>query len=175
MSWILRLHRIDAQKESTLGEFIPEEARRAETAPARICWSLEEALRPVKIQGETAIPAGLYPLQLVHDSPLALDYYERFPWFRGLPSIGRVPNFSAIRIHIGNDAVDPVDPSDTTDDDTDGCPLPGMRREILPSGDWRVLDSAVAFKELCEVIYAAGDLHGFDNLWIRVEDDDVLL
>lgn len=173
MTWILRLHRLDAQEESTLGEFVEEVA--GDTAPPRICWSLEEAIRPVKIQGETAIPAGLFPLRLVHDSPLALKYYDRWDWFKGLPSIEDVPNFTAVRIHPGNDAVDPDDPADTTDDDTDGCPLPGRTRQQLATGDWRMVDSGVAFKELCEVIYAAAELHGAGNLWIRVEDDDVRL
>lgn len=173
MTWDLRLHRIDGQKESTLGEFIPPAD--GDEAPPRISWSLEEAHRPVKVQGETCIPPGLYPLRLVHDSPLALIYYERFDWFRGLPSIEDVPNFTAIRIHPGNDAVNPDDPTDTTNDDTDGCPLPGSGRQILSSGDWRVTDSGTAFKELCLTIYAAADEHGEDELRIQVEDDDIIV
>lgn len=49
-----------------------------------------------KVYGQTAIPAGTYPL--------TLSYSTRFK--RLLPEIHNVPGFSGIRIHAGNTAED---------------------------------------------------------------------
>lgn len=56
--------------------------------------SMEDTVRlnGVKIQGQTAIPAGKYRI--------ALDYSERFK--KILPHILDVPNFTGIRVHAGN-------------------------------------------------------------------------
>lgn len=65
-------------------------------------YTLEDALRVQKINGESAIPAGRYPLVLTY-SP---------KYNKNLPEILGVPGFSGIRIHGGNNK-----------DDTDGCIL----------------------------------------------------
>ena len=71
------------------------------------CWTLEDVVRPVKIPGETAIPAGRYDVRL--------SLSQRFQ--KVLPEVLAVPGFTGIRIHAGN-----------TQADTHGCVLVGRVR-----------------------------------------------
>lgn len=81
----------------------------------RFCDTLEDPIREVagvpvekwKIKGETAIPAGAYPLVLSQSLRFA----------RLLPEVLNVPGFVGIRIHAGN-----------TIADTEGCLLVGSAR-----------------------------------------------
>jgi hypothetical protein len=70
-------------------------------------YTLEDALRPFKIKGKTAIPFGFYKI--------VLSKSTRFG--RVMLEILDVRGFSGIRIHGGNDEFD-----------TDGCPLLGANR-----------------------------------------------
>lgn len=93
------------------------------------CFTLEDVVRPVKIKGITAIPAGMYEV--------VVSFSARFQ--RLLPLLLAVPNFDGVRIHTGN-----------TDADTEGCLLVGRTR----SADF-VSESRAAFAPLFAVIQAA--------------------
>ena len=69
------------------------------------CDTLEDAIRPVKIPNETAIPAGTYKVEVT--------YSPRFK--RNLPLLIDVPNYTGIRIHEGSNK-----------DRTSGCILVGF-------------------------------------------------
>jgi len=82
-----------------------------------------EEIRRIKIPHLTCIPTGLYRVQM-HPS---VKHGREVPW------ILNVPGFQYIQIHPGNTA-----------GDTDGCLLPGTRRDISrmvithsrPACDW---------------------------------------
>ena len=81
------------------------------------CDTLEDTVRDTKVYGETAIPAGMYEVDIV--------YSRKFK--RYLPHIKNVPDFLGIMIHPGNTAKD-----------TEGCILVGKNTEkgkVLESRD----------------------------------------
>lgn len=71
------------------------------------CFICEDAVRPTKIHGQTAIPAGRYEI-IIRLSPT---------FKRELPLLLNVPNYEGVLIHSGN-----------TEADTKGCLLPGRTR-----------------------------------------------
>jgi len=72
---------------------------------AEICYTLEDPVRDVKIQGKTAIPAGTYRVTLENSPKFGPDTI----------TLHNVPDFTSIRVHGG-----------TTVEHTDGCPLVGL-------------------------------------------------
>lgn len=95
------------------------------------CWTLEDVVRAdgVKVCGETAIPAGVYSVDIT--------YSPRFK--RDLPLLIGVANFVGVRIHPGNTA-----------SDTEGCILVGQGR-----GQNCILSSRAAFDVLFPKLKAA--------------------
>lgn len=77
------------------------------TAGGTIFYTCEDAVRPEKIAGITAIPAGRYQV--------IINFSPRFQ--KPLPLLLDVPNFVGVRIHSGN-----------THEHTEGCILVGMAR-----------------------------------------------
>ena len=105
------------------------------------CFTLEDVVRPEKIAGETAIPAGRYQITIT-----------RSPRFRRpLPLLHDVPEFRGIRIHPGNTAVH-----------TAGCLLVGQGRATN-----RVTRSRKAMEALQPKLAQA--LESGDRVWIRIE------
>lgn len=92
------------------------------------CFTLEDKVRPVKIKGETAIPAGTYEV--------AVTFSNKFQKF--LPLLMNVPNFDGIRIHPGNF------PKDTL-----GCILVGQGKAVDS-----ISSSRLAFAPLFDKIQA---------------------
>ena len=106
------------------------------------CWTLEDVVRPVKIPGETAIPAGRYDVRL--------SLSQRFQ--KLLPEILAVPGFTGIRIHAGN-----------TQADTHGCLLVGRIRAYD-----RVEESKLALMNVMEHLRRATTAG--DPITITIED-----
>jgi hypothetical protein len=93
------------------------------------CYTLEDMVRPVKIKGMTAIPAGAYEV--------VVTFSERFQ--RLLPLLLNVPGFDGVRIHTGN-----------TEHDTEGCILVGkVKKKNM------ITYSKAAFNALFSKIHSA--------------------
>lgn len=132
----LRLVRSQRDEDVTIGElYVDGEFQ---------CFILEDAVRPVKIPGQTAIPKGRYEILVTH-SP-------RFG--RPLPLLKAVPNYEGVRIHPGNYPTD-----------TEGCLLPGEER-----GEKSVLRSRQAFENLYIKITKAID--DGQEVWITIEEPE---
>lgn len=87
------------------------------------CFTLEPRVRPKKIMGKTAIPAGEYKVQ----------YSMSTKYRRNMPFLMNVPNFTGVMIHTGNYA-----------SDTQGCILVGRLQNQLNA----VYNSRLTFGEL---------------------------
>lgn len=96
------------------------------------CFTLEDAERPIKIKGETAIPVGTYRV--------IINQSNRFK--RLLPLLLNVPTFEGVRIHSGN-----------SNHDTEGCILVGQTRNKNYIGQ-----SRKAFDKLFKKMQAAKDI-----------------
>ena len=119
----LQVKRTDFTDNSTIGELSVNGQFE--------CYTLEDKVRPVKIAGKTAIPAGRYEV--------IIDFSQRFG--RLLPLLLNVPDFEGVRIHPGNAAAD-----------TEGCILVGEEK----SQDF-VGQSRAAFDRLFAKLSAAAE------------------
>jgi len=96
------------------------------------CYTLEDVVRfGSKVYGETAIPAGIYPIKL--------DFSPKYQ--KIMPHVMNVKGFEGIRIHSGNKA-----------EDTEGCLLVGTGR----STDW-LSGSRIAYSRLWDKLKNAKD------------------
>lgn len=96
----ITVQRRDLKDDRTLGELLIDDKHFA--------WTLEDAVREVKIPNETAIPAGVYEV--------IVNFSARFS--RPLPLLMGVPDFTAIRMHAGNGP-----------ENTEGCILLGLEHD----------------------------------------------
>lgn len=105
----LRVERTDFSETSTIDKLYVDDQFE--------CYTLEDKVRPVKIKGKTAIPAGRYEV--------IINFSQRFG--RMLPLFLNVPNFEGVRIHPGNTAAD-----------TEGCILVGETKDAEFIGQSRL-------------------------------------
>ena len=119
--------------EATIGELYIDDLR--------FSYTLEDAVRDVKIQDETAIPYGTYKVTIERSNRLGKFY----------PTLHNVPNFQGILIHAGND-----------ENDTKGCILVGYDRVGLR----RIARSTQAKLDLTAKIQNA--LDNGEEVWITI-------
>lgn len=119
----ITLQREKSTEQSTPGKLYIDAPSSYPPSLMRLCYTLEDVVRDVKIKGVTAIPAGRYKL--------AYTLSARFN--KATLQLLDVPNFTGVRIHGGNDS-----------GDTEGCPLLGMVR-VSPD---RIRDCAPAVAAL---------------------------
>ena len=119
----LRVERTDFSETSTIGKLYVDDQFE--------CYTLEDKVRPVKIMGKTAIPAGRYEV--------IINFSQRFG--RMLPLFLNVPNFEGVRIHPGNTAAD-----------TEGCILVGETKDAEFIGQ-----SKLAFEGLFNKLKTASE------------------
>ena len=105
------------------------------------CYTLEDCVRPVKLRGMTAIPAGRYRV--------IINQSQRFK--RLLPLLLSVPQFEGVRIHPGNAAAD-----------TEGCILVGRTK-----GKDFIGESRLAFDKLFARLLAALPT---EEIYINIKD-----
>jgi len=74
------------------------------------CFTVEDAIRAVKIQNKTAIPKGTYNVIMTMST--------RFK--KMMPLLENVPNFTGVRIHAGNSSKD-----------TEGCIIVGALNDSM--------------------------------------------
>jgi hypothetical protein len=98
------------------------------------CYTVEDQIRDVKVQGETAIPAGTYTV--------IMNMSQRFGIV--MPLIENVPGFTGVRIHSGNSSKD-----------TEGCIIVGAVND-RNDDDW-VSGSIVARDRLYAKLNKAFD------------------
>lgn len=91
------------------------------------CFGLEDPKREKKVHSETAIPDGVYKLDLRYSPKFSSRFNHNMLWVRD------VPNFEYILIHWGNTTVD-----------TAGCLLLGKRLGVV-KGRLAILDSITAY------------------------------
>lgn len=100
--------------------------------------SLEE-IKAKKVYGETAIPTGVYKLNMNTVSPKFKDRSWAIPYKGILPRLENVKGFEGVLIHVGNK------PQDTL-----GCILVGENKV-----KGQVINSTAAFYELMTVLLKA--------------------
>lgn len=121
-----------------------------------VCFGLEDRLREVKIPGETAIPAGTYPLKLRKAGGMHTRYRGLFPKIhQGMIEICAIPNFTYVYIHMGNNHRH-----------TAGCLLVG-NIWIRDQADYVVLESRLAYLALYKRIL---QLMAEGEVWICIQD-----
>jgi hypothetical protein len=98
IDFVLKLKRRWLGPKASIGELY------AGDDPHKLCFTLEDAERETKVQGEAAIPCGRYQV--------IVNFSQRFQ--RSMPLLLSVPGFEGVRIHSGN-----------TEKDTEGCILLG--------------------------------------------------
>ena len=134
MLGLLELKRYSTSPESTLGILSKN--------GTFFCHTLEDTKRPIKIDGETRIRDGFYPLDLRTGSPTSTRYKKKYSWHRwGMIWVRDVFNFKWVYLHPGN-----------TSEDTRGCPLVGDGVNNNTTAEGRLSVSVVPYRRLYEEI-----------------------
>lgn len=120
-----------------------------------ICDTIEDKVRDIKIQNETAIPYGRYKVAMNYKSP-KYSNFDKYKWAKEydgyLPRLIDVPEFDGILIHVGNTSLD-----------TSGCILVGENKK-----KGKVINSVATFNRLMKD-YLLKAKEKNENIWIVIE------
>ena len=119
----LKLQRLKDNGISTIGELTVDDLKFV---------TLEDTYRPVKIKGQTRIPAGIYEIILRKYGSHNAKYLKKFKFHKGMLELLNVPEFKNILIHIGN-----------RPEDTEGFILVGEKE-----GEGMILNSTQSYIKL---------------------------
>lgn len=129
----LKLRRIYTNNSYTIGKLYLDEEYFCDTledADRGLSQNMKESdIKSMKIYGKTAIPKGVYNINMNTVSPKFKDRNWAKPWKGKIPRLENVPGFEGVLIHPGN-----------TPEDTLGCILVG-RNKIKG----QVVDSQIVF------------------------------
>ncbi len=125
----LKLDRINETKNATLGNFFINDVRQ--------CYTLENDSDPIKVIGETRIPAGTYPVELRNIGVFYKLYSEKFGEDHPMLWLRNVPSYQFVLIHIGN-----------YHENTAGCILVGEDSYVGVDNDYCLIDSTIAYKKI---------------------------
>ena len=121
-------------------------------------YTIEDAFHVVKIPGKTRIPNGTYKVVFRTVGGHHERYKKKFPGMhKGMLHVIGVPNYKYILIHIGN-----------TEDDTEGCLLPGDISVTNIKAAGRVENSTIAYKRIYPII--ANALESGEDVFINYKD-----
>ena len=144
------LDRLFSNSEETIGVWSYEKKK--------LCWSLEDELRAIKVYKETRIPAGEYKLVLRTFGGHHERYKDKFPEIhKGMIQLLNVPHFTDILIHIGN-----------TEKDTAGCLLVGSLAAI-ETNRYTLVNSTKAYKYIYPLI--ANPLYAGEEVTLKITDE----
>ena len=106
-----------------------------------VCYTLEDAVRVVKIQDETSVFAGTYDLKARKHGGFYGRYTKAWTWHEGMIELVDVPQFTHILIHCGNNKKN-----------TRGCMLLGSKPSAYGSVPF-ISNSRVAYKRFYNLVY----------------------
>ena len=101
----------------------------------------DKEIKANKVSGKTAIPRGVYTVNMSTVSPRFKSKSWARPYGGIVPRLEAVPGFVGVLIHPGNSA-----------DDTEGCILVGCNTAL-----GRLTDSAKTYLKLMDMLVAARD------------------
>lgn len=138
---VLTLKRIAKKPNYTIGKLYIDGAYFCDTLEdtdrGLTCNMPLEQIQKIKVKDKTAIPTGMYYIDMKTVSP-KYSNYSRYPWAKPynakIPRLQNVPGYLGVLIHPGNTA-----------DHTSGCILVGQNKEV-----GKVLNSQITWKKLME-------------------------
>lgn len=145
------LYRFSPGADSTLGILMADGLQ---------MFTCEDEYRAEKVEGETRIPAGTYPIKLRTDGGMHPKYAARYPFHKGMLWLQDVPGFTYVYIHTGNN-----------DDHSEGCLLVGYgsERDVGQGGGF-ITRSREAYADLYQKVVASAEQ---EKLQIVIHDQIV--
>lgn len=100
-----------------------------------------QEIKKKKVYGSTAIPTGVYKVDMNTISPKFRDRVWAKPWKGRLPRLINVPGFEGVLIHVGNKV-----------DDTLGCVLVGENKV-----KGQLINSTITFNKLMQILLSSNN------------------